>query len=168
MSNIGVMMRPHNYRPWLYSWPSEVHHYYIAIPQMAEATSWVRLVVCLTAWGWCTRSFTGRTNGGSKHSSFDAMVNVSRHWDTMHALWGRSSYWLGYWDLGGRNVFQVLHYVILPLRRIKDVKAQSLPVIDVDGGSLARKWCRLSQEGVDLEPLSIPQPPPRALVCLQM
>ena len=32
-------------------------------------------------------------------------------------------------------------------------------MIDVDGGCLARKWHRLSQEGVDLEPLSVPQLP---------
>ena len=32
-------------------------------------------------------------------------------------------------------------------------------MIDIDGGCLVRKWHHLSQEGVDLEPLSIPQPP---------
>ena len=49
--------------------------------------------------------------------------------------------------------------VACPLYSIKVVKADGLPVIDVDGGCLARKWHRLSQEGLALEPLPIPQPP---------
>ena len=39
------------------------------------------------------------------------------------------------------------------------MKAQGLPVVDVDGGCLARKWHRLSQEGITLQPLPIPEPP---------
>lgn len=36
---------------------------------------------------------------------------------------------------------------------------QRLPIVDVDGGCLARKWHRLSQEGKTLEPLPTPEPP---------
>ena len=39
------------------------------------------------------------------------------------------------------------------------MKAQGLPVVDVDGGCLAHKWHRLSQEGITLQPLPIPEPP---------
>ena len=39
------------------------------------------------------------------------------------------------------------------------MKANGLPVIDVDGGFLARKWHHLSQEGLAVEPLPFPQPP---------
>ena len=42
---------------------------------------------------------------------------------------------------------------------IKDVKAQNLPVIDVDGGCLAREWHQLSQDGLTLEPLPVPHMP---------
>ena len=49
--------------------------------------------------------------------------------------------------------------VTCPLYSIKVVKADGLPVIDDDGWCLARKWHRLSQEGLALEPLPIPQPP---------
>ena len=58
-------------------------------------------------------------------------------------------------------MFNLLCFMLFHLlfHRIKDVKTQNLPIIDNDGGSLARKWHRLSQEGVALEPLPIPQPP---------
>ena len=36
------------------------------------------------------------------------------------------------------------------------MKAQCLPVIDVHGGCLTRKWHLLTQERVTLEPLLIP------------
>ena len=32
-------------------------------------------------------------------------------------------------------------------------------MIDVDGGCLARKWHQLSQDGLSLVPLPVPQPP---------
>ena len=48
---------------------------------------------------------------------------------------------------------------VVKFYRIKDVKAQGLPVVDIDGGCLARKWQRPSQEGLNVEPLPIPQQP---------
>ena len=35
-----------------------------------------------------------------------------------------------------------------------------MPVIDVDGGCLARKWHQMSKDGMTLEPLPTPQLPP--------
>ena len=43
--------------------------------------------------------------------------------------------------------------------RIKEVKTQSLPILDVDGGCLAQKWHHLSQQGLNLQPLPVPQSP---------
>lgn len=39
------------------------------------------------------------------------------------------------------------------------MKTQGLPVLDIDGGCLSRKWYRLSQEGFTLEPLPTPEQP---------
>ena len=39
------------------------------------------------------------------------------------------------------------------------MKTQGLPVVDVDGGCLSRKWHRLSQDGLALNPLPIPDRP---------
>ena len=36
---------------------------------------------------------------------------------------------------------------------------QSLPILDADGGCLAQKWDRLSQQGLNLQPLPVPQTP---------
>ena len=43
--------------------------------------------------------------------------------------------------------------------RVKEVNAQSLPVIDVDGGCLSRKWHKLSNRELSLVPLPDPQQP---------
>lgn len=48
---------------------------------------------------------------------------------------------------------------MLSIHRIKDVKTKGLLVIEIDGGCLAHKWCRLSEEGLNLEPLPVPQQP---------
>ena len=41
--------------------------------------------------------------------------------------------------------------------RIKQVKKDPAHILDVDGGCLAQKWHRLSQQGLDLQSLPVPQ-----------
>jgi len=109
---------------------------------MAEAVAGPGLVVTLTEDDIRTRCFIGRANGDVKPSCIEAMAFVSGHRDAEQYKKEAAAETVSGWYIRSHS-FMVC-YLICPLHSISDVKAQGLPVIDVDGGCLARKWHQLS------------------------